>query len=133
MAGLETGVTNKSLLTVLVSDSSQYRSPIVLKGGGCFVRHSYSLRDTIENLDTRSWDIVFSSGYHGDWHNWLELVEPLAKAYEAKRIRLVIHFNPILKEGREFCQKLSEKGVPVRYIPWDYKNPSVHKEVNWRD
>jgi PleD family two-component response regulator len=125
-------------LKVLVCDASAYRSNsfrLARKDQDPFfeVKLLSARAEAEKALKEQSWDLVFLSGYMGNWNAPYELKEDLDQAFRAKRIRGVVVYNPVRHEGREFCKQLAGRGIPVVYYPFDSQKPSSHFKVDWKE
>jgi hypothetical protein len=120
--------TSTKVQNILYLDARADRRTLFrVSGGSCFVRYCDTLTDSRRVLNGVSkWDVVFYSGYLGDWEqdNWL--VPDLVDAYKAGKIRAVILFSPIEKSGLEALRGLKKANVPAIYAPFNFMHPEQH-------
>jgi hypothetical protein len=114
---------------ILIADAAVERTNRFLIQGEGTPYHLSIVRTEKNALDAlrfRDWDILFTSLFLGDWQKHLTLVPAIVSSYRLKQLRAVICYSPVKNDGKEFMKAMKNCGVPAKWIPYDYANPSKH-------
>jgi hypothetical protein len=121
---------------VLMADGSPQRTnDFQLSGPGYhyrIVRSAADLQKTLGELG--KWDILLHALYLGNWQEDVCITVPcIVEAFERKKIRGVICTTSIETDARRFVAALRSAGVPCKWHPFMYSQPSNHTETVLED
>lgn len=120
-------------MRVLLADGSVYRANTFRIIGGSYAFRIVRTLDALEKAleEPEAWDVILHTLYLGNWKDGeLESLPALRKAWNAKKIRWgVVCTSTVSKDAKVFLSALRAAGIPGRYYPFSYQNPSQHFDM----
>lgn len=122
---------------VLVADGQTTRANsfrLLARGKPFNLQFAYTwhrFSDLLAAPPVGGWDLLYTSGYLGEWGKHFDMVLPIATAFKQKRLRGVILNSPVDEIGSVMLHSLKAHHVPVAWYPYDSLNPRnrVRKEA----
>lgn len=126
------GVGSKAIKVLVLDGNVDRSNSFTLRGSGYHLRVLRTEAAVVQHFQSpEQWDLAFHSLFLGDWNvNPEKYAAPLVEAFKLGRIKGVICTSTIHTEAKKFVELLKAAGVPCRYIPYNYTDPSVHNRVD---
>lgn len=123
----------KEPFKVLFADTFPYRHRQFMVRPGNSKRevhqkHVYTTGEFLLALGQTKWDVVFVPGYFDKEDDFKEIIREMIKtASKRYKPELVIYHGN--EDPFYLCEQLSNVGITVAHIPWDFVFPNKHDRV----